>query len=388
VLSAENGGNSKGDLIYIGSSNTENDNGNPTFDKSLDYVYKWGDKFLTVKPHSVMEAHRAPASGDKHDFLSLAPYCWPNKETSTGYPYRCHDSWGVNPEILKVTDKEYMKDMITRVKTLSLAYHYSQNESYASKAADLIRVWFLNNDTKMNPNMQYSEAVPGKNNGTFHGIIGSKQLPEVLDSIKLFEKSGSWTSQDERGLKAWFTDYLDWLVNSTNGIREGKSKNNHGTWYDVQVLGISAYLNNTEVSEKVLDKWMNKLLKIQIQPNGTQPLEITRPTSLQYSIFNLLGIFKIATYAEELGVDFWNFETPGGSGIQKALDYILPYFNDYSSWPYEQKGPLKYDYIASLLCQAMVHYPENSEYETNFKSMNRSVVVSNIDNLFYGCLEN
>jgi hypothetical protein len=373
----------KVNLNFISSS--KSDSNNPILRDSLHYLFKWADLYLTVIPNSVMEKKQLPASGDRHDFLSLAPYCWPDPKSPDGLPYKCLDSLGVNPAILEVPDKENMKDMITRVKTLSLAYHFSQNESYASKAADLLRVWFLDGHTKMNPNMKYSEAVPGRNNGTNHGIIGAKQLPEVIESIHLIENSPSWTSQDQQRMKGWFSHYLDWLLHSPTGIKEGKSKNNHGTWYDVQASAIALFVNKTDIAEKILKKWMDKQIAIQIQPDGRQPLELSRPTSLQYSIFNLLGLFKLANTGEQAGIDLWNFKTPQGAGLQKALDYLMPYLFNEHLWPEKQDGPIKYDYVASILCQAIVHYPSNESYDQTYKSMDRKTIIANIDNLMYKC---
>ena len=87
----------------------------------------------------------------------------------------------------------------------------------------------------MNPNMQYAQVILGINNGTHAGIIGGKDFPEIIDTLDMISNSPSWTSQDQKGVKLWFTNYLDWLMNSPAGIQEGKSTNNHGTWYNVQV---------------------------------------------------------------------------------------------------------------------------------------------------------
>ena len=202
----------KVNLNFISSS--KDDNNNPILRDSLHYLFKWADLFLGASPNSVMEKQQLPASGDKHDFLSLAPYCWPDPKSPNGLPYICQDKRGVNPEFYAVPDYANLLDMITRVKTLALAYHFSHNETYASKAANLLRVWFLDGHTKMNPNMQFSEVVPGKNNGTSHGIIGAKDFPEIIDSLGMIENSSSWTSQDQQRMKGWFTHYLEWLVHS------------------------------------------------------------------------------------------------------------------------------------------------------------------------------
>jgi hypothetical protein len=192
--------------------------------------------------------------------------------------------------------------MITRVKILSAAYYFTDDTKYSAKATEFLRVWFLNNDTFMNPNLQYSEVITGKNNGTRSGIIAANIFPTVLDAISLIQNSPDWTSKDQKGIEQWFNKYLDWLLNSKFGKKESKQPNNHGTWYDVQASSISLFLNKTEITKNILDNNAEKLIIEKIQPNGSQPFEMYRHTSLDYHIFNLLGFFNLAKIGENIGI--------------------------------------------------------------------------------------
>ena len=49
------------------------------------------DKAMSAGPFSVMQKNSTPPSGDKHDYMSLAPYFWPNPETPNHLPYIRHD---------------------------------------------------------------------------------------------------------------------------------------------------------------------------------------------------------------------------------------------------------------------------------------------------------
>jgi Alginate lyase len=372
--------NSDNVIVDINGTSSSN-NVSTNFNDSTKYLFAQANSFLSKRPTSVMDKTQLPASGDRHDFLDLAPFCWPDPKSPNGLPYICQDKMGVNPEFYAIPDYENMRDMIKRVKTLALAYHFSQNESYASKAADLLRVWFLNGDTKMNPNMQYAEVIRGKNNGTNAGIIGGKDFPEIIDSLDMIGNSQSWTSEDQKGMKLWFTHYLDWLMNSTAGIQEGKSRNNHGTWYNVQVSAIALFLNKSEITEKFLQKTKLELIPVQILPDGRQPLELRRASSLDYSVFNLLGLFKLANIGEHVGIDLWNFKTDRGAGLQKALDYLLPYLLNKSSWPYVQNKSIDMDKAANLLGEAATHYPDSQIYKQAYRSLDRKYVNADIDNL-------
>jgi alginate lyase len=372
------------------SKQTLKESNNPTVQDSLKQLFAIADSLLTKKPTSVTYKAQLPPSGDKHDFLSLAPYCWPDATKPDGLPYVCRDGM-LNPERYSIPDRQNMRDMISDVKTLCLAYYISGNLLYASKAAELLRVWFLDNDTSMNPNLQFAETVKGLSNGTAHGIIAGRYLPDIIDSVALIHNSSAWTEKDKQGIKFWFREYLKWLLNSDAGKKESQSANNHGTWYDVQVSSIALFLNKKHLAKSILKTNMNQLVAIKIKPDGRQPLELVRRTSLGYSIFNLLGLFKLAILGQHIGVDLWNYRTHNGAGLQKALDFLLPYILKNKAWPYEQIHPLDPEdkmNMIELLCLGSVHYQGNESYIQAFRSINRSDMVLDINNLIYMCENN
>jgi hypothetical protein len=278
-----------------------------------------------------------------------------------------------------------METMVERVKTLSVAYHFTENISYASKASELLRVWFLNNDTRMNPNLQYAETIPGKDYGTHSGIIVARDFPDLINAIRLIQDSSPWTKQDQRGIELWFGKYLEWLLNSDFGKRESNRLNNHGTWYDVQASSIALFLNKTEVTRDILKNNLDRLIAAKIEPDGRQRFELYRTNSLDYHIFNLLAFFNLAKIADNIGIDLWNYETPRGSGLQKALDYLLPYALGEETWPRKQTKPIHMDRLLNLLCHATIHYEGNKSYEQAYSSIGQPGIIKETSDLIYGC---
>lgn len=228
------------------------------------------DFFLTKEPSSVMEKEKNPPSGNKHDFFSLALFWWPDNTKNDSMPYVYRDGM-FNPEVYSIPDRKNIHDMIYRVKILSVAYYLTNNTLYASKATELLRVWSLNNDTQMNPNLQFAEFIYGKNNGSASGIITTSYFSEVLDSIKLLQSSSSWTTEDQRGIETWFNKYLVWLLESDFGKREQKRLNNHGTWYDFQTSSIALFLNKTEIVRDIIRSNIEQKIDTKIDSNGSQP---------------------------------------------------------------------------------------------------------------------
>ena len=177
---------------------------------------------LSKEPLSVMMKEATPASGDKHDYMSLSRYFWPDPSKPDGLPYISRDGIS-NPELEKL-DRPKLSSMAMAVTTLSLAWYFSDDEKYAQKATELIHVWFLDKSTRMNPNLNYAQIVPGKydGKGRCYGVIDGYSLVEMLDAVQLLERSRSFTPKDSKALKSWFSKLLKWLLTSPQGIEEGR----------------------------------------------------------------------------------------------------------------------------------------------------------------------
>ena len=179
-------------------------------------LLKDADKALEFGPVSVMEKTNNPPSGNKHDYMSLAPYYWPDPSKPDGLPYIRKDGQ-TNPEVKEYKDKEYLPKLCESVHALSLAYYFSGEKVYAEHAAKLIRVWFLDTATRMNPNLNFGQAMKGTNTGRGAGMIDTRHLVKVVDAIGLLQTSKYWTQQDQQGMKEWFTAFLDCMQTSKIG---------------------------------------------------------------------------------------------------------------------------------------------------------------------------
>ena len=359
-------------------------NGTLNEDNSFRQLLSRADSILSEEASSVMRKKQTPFSVDKHDFVSLSPYFWPNLTKSTGLPYIYRDS-ETNPEVDTIPDARSMHEMAKKVRILSVAYYLTDNASYASKASELLRIWFLDNETRMNPNLEHSEVKPGINNGSHSGIMSGIYLLDVPDAVELIHDSGAWSKQDQNGIELWFSRYLDWLLNSDFGMEERKSLNNHGTWYDVQVSSIALFLNKPEITREVIKNYTDKLIAAKIRPDGLQPNEVHRRVSFDYHLFNLQAFFNLAKIGYHIGIDLWNDTTPEGSGLQKELDYLLRYALGKEKWPYEQIRPVDKAKLLPVLCQAISHYEEDERYKQAYRSID-GPKVSAIDSIINGCI--
>ena len=311
------------------------------------------ERALAAGPFSVMQKTRIPPSGDKHDFLSLAPYWWPDPARPGGMPYLRRDG-EVNPESRRGTDDGPFTQMHEAVWALAEAYRLTNDERYAAGAALLLRAWFLDPATRMNPHLEYGQAVPGVNSGRGAGIIATRRLVRVIDAGRALAASPSWPANDRSGLRAWCAAYATWLRTSKNGREEAAAKNNHGTWYDAQLVALLLFTDKPDEARSVIETTSKRRLAAQIEPDGRQPEELQRTRAWSYSVMNLEGWFTIARLAGDADVDLWNYRTPDGRSLRAAFDYLVPFAEGPARWPYKQITPFETNGVVPLLRQAAV----------------------------------
>lgn len=317
-------------------------------------LLKEADKFLQFGPVSVMEKKNNPPSGDRHDYMSLAPYFWPDPSKADGLPYIRKDGQ-TNPEVKEYKDKDNMPKLCEAVNTLGLAYYLSGNEAYAQHASKLLRVWFLDTATKMNPNLNYGQAIKGQNDGRGSGIIDTRHFIKVIDGIGLLDGSKYWTAADEAGMKTWFADFLNWMQTSKNGKDEMKAPNNHGVWYDAQRMAIACFTNDDALAKQIVANAEKRLDK-QMDSTGRLPLEMQRTIALHYTNFAMEAYFLIATMGEETGADFWNYTSPSGKSLKKGFDALRPYITSEKQWDGQQIKDFEFDEAYPILIAGYKKY--------------------------------
>ncbi|WP_308551651.1 alginate lyase family protein [uncultured Mediterranea sp.] len=309
----------------------------PFYATSYQALLQEADDWLKQKPLSVMMKKQVPASGDKHDYMSIARYYWPDPSKPDGLPYISKDG-EVNPEIFDY-DRYPLGQMVDRVIALTLAWYFSGEERYAAEATKQVRVWFLDEATRMNPNLEYSQVVMGKDNnkGRSSGLIDTYSFIEMLEAVTLLEKSHSFTGTDSKALKAWFERLTEWMLTSPQGKKESASVNNHSVSYDTQIIAFALYSGNRGLAEKTIKAFPEKRLFRQVEPDGSQPQELRRTLAFHYSRENLTHVINVMLLAKRAGLSIDRMESEDGRSFYKAVDFLTPYVEKgEKAWPYQQ----------------------------------------------------
>ncbi len=322
---------------------------------------------LKAGPFSVTQKERVAPSGDKHDYFSLAPYWWPDPKSKDGLPYIRRDG-ETNPDSKRGVDAPLIGEMAGAVETLAVAYYFTGEERYAERSALLIRAWFLDPATKMNPNLRYAQAVPGRNDGRGAGLIESRHFIKIVDAAGLLGSSRAWTDKDGQALTGWFREFVKWLQTSANGKDEARAKNNHGSWYAAQLACFALFIGDKDLARATAEAARDSIAW-QVEPDGKQPQELQRTRALSYSAFNLVALMTLAEAGRQAGVDLYGYQTKDGRSIRRALDYLAPYADASREWPHQQineMGGARRD-LAYLLRRASIAYREPKYEELSEK---------------------
>ena len=312
------------------------------------------DKALRQKPVSVMDKTQTPATGDRHDYMSVGPYWWPDPARPDGLPYIRRD--GEVHSGRGTLDDGPFKRMSSAVTALGRAYYFTGHEPYATHAATLLRTWFLAPATRMNPNLTCAQAIPGRCTGRGIGIVDWGSVPVMIDAVGMLDGSKAWEASDRQALQKWFGEFLTWLTDSKHGKDEQRTRNNHATQYDAQVACYAMFTGRKDLARKVLSQVGPQRINTHIRPDGSQPEELARTKSWDYSCANTRNFCHLALLGERAGVDLWAHAGPKGQSIRGAIDYLLPYATGDKTWAHKQIKPLRASRLALPLRLAARRY--------------------------------
>ncbi len=294
-------------------------------------ILKLADAALSQVPLTITSDVAKYSPGTPNDFYSNGDYWWPDPAKPDGLPYIQRDGQ-TNPTNF-VAHRISMRLTKDAVAALAAAYKVTGDDKYAVKAAELLKVFFVDAKTRMNPHLAYTQAIPGRHNGSKTGVIDGLHLVEIPVAIKTLEKSKAFDAELAKSLHTWFDELHTWLLTHQHGIDEGMSNNNHSVAYFLQVAVLSDFVGDKEALAKCRTKFKESFINVQMAVDGSFPRETARTKPYAYSIFqldNMVTLCKVLSTPEE---NLWNYEGPEGRSIKKAVAWLYPYLKDKSTWP-------------------------------------------------------
>ncbi len=303
-----------------------------TSHSNAESIRKAADVAMTSGPWSVTSERPQNTPAGPHDFYSEGPYWWPDP-ANPGGPYIRRDG-ETNPNRFTANDRD-LKTMCDAVLALGAASWLFDKPEYAQRAAKIVSTWFLDEATRMNPNLQYGQAVRGRTTGRPEGLISTRAFIWLLEGVRLAERSSGWDPKVSAGLKGWMKQFLRWMATSEIGKAEGASGNNHASWWTAQGAAMAIYAGDNGARNRMFEHYRSTLLK-QIQEDGSAPREEARTRSLSYSCFNATALAMTARMAQVQGKDLANYANRDGASLYKVVRYLAPYLVEPAKWPGKQ----------------------------------------------------
>jgi hypothetical protein len=294
-------------------------------------ILRAADRYLADAPVTIT-AFAAPRSpGGRRDYYSEADYWWPDPANPTG-PYVRKDGYS-NPDKF-TAHRDAVIRLGVQLPALAAAYKVTQDRRYAEHAEKHLRAWFVDPQTRMNPNLEHAQAIIGVNTGRGIGVIDTLHLVEVARAVSTL-KAARFKVGVYAGTVSWFDAYLTWMTTSKNGVDERDQKNNHGSCWALQAAAF-AQLTGRKAELDVARARIKALIPGQIAADGAQPLELARTKPYGYCLFNL---DVLAACAHVMGGDLWTWTGEPGNGlaggsIADALAYMAPFIADKRTWPW------------------------------------------------------
>jgi hypothetical protein len=287
---------------------------------------------LQDQPRTIVAVPAPRSAGGPHDYFSEGDYWWPNPKNPSGaYTERDGQS---NPDNFN-THRELLIRLSLQAPSLTVAWMLTRKRIYAEKAAAHLRAWFVDPSTRMNPNLQYSQAVHGLNTGRSTGIIDTIHLAEVARSASILDRDGVLDRATADGTRAWFTDYLQWLTESAFGQKERDNKNNHESCWALQVAAFAGLTGDSGLQEFCRSRLKNRIFSLQPAPDGSFPLELARTKPYGYCLFNLDILGMCAQILSTPADNLWTFKLADGRGLESCFRFMTPYIANKQSWPYK-----------------------------------------------------
>ena len=294
-------------------------------------ILKAASVAMELVPITITKFRAEQSQGGSNDFSSNADYWWPNPAQTGGLPYIQRDGES-NPGNFQ-QHRMAMRDLRDAVAALGAGYRLTGEERYPRKAVQLLRVFFLDPATRMNPHLEYAQAIPGRSPGRSYGIIDALHLAEIPPAITAMERSPSFTPEILAGLKTWFADLSGWMVTSKNGREEAAAKNNHAVAYFLQLASFARFTGDEAKLAECRRQFKEVFVPGQMAADGSFPLELKRTKPYAYSIFQLDNMVTLCQVLSTPDDSLWDFSLPDGRGIRKAIAYLYPFLADKSKWP-------------------------------------------------------
>lgn len=268
---------------------------------------------------------------NKHYYCSMGPYWWPDPIVPGRYISR--DGF-VNPES-KSYDRVKLLRLREKCYDLSQAFYLTEDTAYYELFVRQLKAWFVDEETYMYPNLEFSQVIPGQNDnqGRSIGMIDAYEFNTVIESIRLVNSVKMIDKDIMSFIKKWFLAFAEWADQGIFGTELRNTNNNIVLAFDVTLVNMFLFGGNEKRAKEIADEFAEKRINGQIMEDGSQPAELKRTKAYFYSLYNLAHIVDFCCLAK-----YWypNYYQEHRERIDAAFAFLEKYANSPESFPYQQ----------------------------------------------------
>ena len=343
------------DYDVLSSNKTKIENGDKVLNRAKSELIKDANRIVRVgEIYTVVNKKQLPPSQSRNDYYSLAPYWWPDANKIDKQPYVRKDG-KVNPESKEVTDSYMLGSLSNDVYTLGLAYFYTDDEKYAKWINKLIAVFFIDPETRMNPNLNYAQVIKGRNNrGSI--TIEAASFIKLIEGLQFAQNSSALNRHYISGIKKWFGEFAFWMESEERPRRDMYANNNIGVYYAAQIIVYSLFVGNEAKGKKFLEEHGRRIVDNQIDGEGRLEAELQRSIPWSYTKYGMAAFDYLVQLSFNLGVDLYSYENPKRGSIDKMYKWLISYAEKEKSWEYDKETPSLNQLQTVLLRSNVVGY--------------------------------
>ena len=253
-----------------------------------------------------------------HEYLSIPDGWSPNPLKPNGLPWQ-RDLENVSSA--NQFDRLQLDSLNHALRSLSLAWYFTGDRPYALKAAELLRIWFLNPETAMMPHIEHAQSIPGRSGGRFTGLREGMILTGLLDAIVIAEAAGTLKRPEEKELRDWYQLYLDWMLLSSQGAEATAFAGYDALVFHYQAVSIAHFLGLEEVTVVHLRLALQLLPQLFLE-DGRPSSSASRPVQTVESMAAAGLLVELTELSLRLGTDLIAINDSNGQLLFRAIEYL------------------------------------------------------------------
>jgi hypothetical protein len=205
----------------------------------------------------------------------------------------------------KTATREALED-VHKLYALAVAYCVTRQRQYLDKASVYLIAWADSNFSRGDP-------------------IDDTNLDPAIEAYDMIKSD--LVPGERKRISRWFSRTADAEIHARYNQPERATSHNNWNSHRLKIVGEIGFA----IDDKNLQNYAINGIKEQIGrnllPDGSSEDFVSRD-ALHYHVYDLEPLLKLAIVLQRAtGVDYYTYQAPSGSSIQKSVEWLLPYLD-------------------------------------------------------------